>query len=72
MNSSFYPANVSTSVPSEPKELVLNVKGLAVLAVARVSYGIDAVGEGLWVVVVNSGGGWNSVASHKRSLPPID
>ena len=66
VDSSFNPANVTTSVSSEPKELVLNVKGLTVSAVARVSYGVDAVGEGLWVVVVNSGGRWNSVASHKR------
>ena len=57
---------MSTSISSEPKELVLDVKGLAVSAVARVSYGVNAVGEGLWVVVVNSGGRWNSVASHKK------
>ena len=72
MNSSLYSANVSKSVSSEPKKLILNVKGLAVSAVARVSYSVDAVGEGLRVVVVNSGGGWNGVASHKRSLPPIN
>ena len=57
MNSSFYPANVSTSVPSKPKELVFYVKGLAMSAMARVSDSVDAVSKDLRVTVVDSGGG---------------
>ena len=77
MNSSFYPANVSTSVPSEPKEFVFDVKGLAVSAVARMSYGVDAMGKDLRVVVVDGGGrrygrGKSDAFGHKRSLPPIN
>ena len=72
MDASFYPANVSTSVPSEPKEFVLNVESLTVSAVAGVSYGINAVGEGFQIVVVDTGGRWNVVTGHKESLPPIN
>ena len=57
MDSSFDPADVSTGVPSEPKELVFYVKGLAMMAMTRVSDGVDAVSKDLWVVVIDSGGG---------------
>ena len=67
MNSSFNSANVTTSVSSEPKELVFGVKGLAVSAVTRMSYGIDAMGKDFRIVVVDSSGRRNSViAGHKR------
>ena len=77
MNSSFYPANVSTSVPSKPKELVFYVKGLAMTAMTRVSDGVDAVSKDLQVVVIDSGGGrygrgQGDAFRHKRSLPPIN
>ena len=65
MNSSFNSVNVTTSVSSEPKELVFNVKGLAMTAMAGVSYCVDAVGEDFWVVVVDGGGRRNGVTSHK-------
>ena len=64
--------DVSTSVPCEPKKLVLDVKGLVMMAVAGVGYGVDAVGESLRVVVIDGGGRWDSVACHKESLPPIN
>ena len=57
MNSSFYPVNVSTSVPSEPKELIFYVEGLAMTAMTRVSDGVDAVSKDLRVVVIDSSGG---------------
>ena len=67
MNVSFYPANVSTSVSSKPKELVFDVKGLAVSAVARMSYGVDAMGKDFRIVVVGGSGGRDGVvAGHKR------
>ena len=67
MDSSFNTADVSTGVPSEPKELVLYVKGLAMTTMARVSDGVDAMGKDFWIVVVDSGGGRDVVvASHKR------
>ena len=72
MNTCVNPANDSTSISSESKELVLNVKSLTVSAVARVSYGVDAVGEGFRIVVVDTGGRWNVVTGHKESLPPIN
>ena len=50
----------------------LNVESLTVSAVARVSYGVDAVGEGFRIVVVDTGGRWNVVTGHKESLPPIN
>ena len=65
MNSSFDPANMTTSVSSEPKELVFNVEGLAMTAMAGVSYCVNAVGEDFWVVVVDGGGRRNGVTSHK-------
>ena len=71
MNTSVNSANDSTSISSESKELVLNVESLTVSAVARVSYGIDAVGKGFRIVVVDTGGRWNVVTGHKESLPPI-
>ena len=67
MNSSFDSANVTTSVSSEPKELVFNVKGLAMAAMAGVSNGVNAVSKDLRVVVVNGGGGRDvTVVGHKR------
>ena len=60
--------DVSTSFPCEPKKLVLNVEGLAVSAMAGVGYGVDAVGKGLRVVIIDSGGRWNSIAGHKKDL----
>ena len=67
MNSSFDSANVTTSVSSEPKELVFNVEGLAMAAMAGVSNGVDAVSKDLGVVVVNGGGGRDvTVVRHKR------
>ena len=67
MNSSFDSANVTTSVSSEPKELVFNVEGLAMAAMARVSNGVNAVSKDLGVVVVNGGGGRDvTVVGHKR------
>ena len=72
MNTCVNPANDSTSISSESKEFVLNVESLTVSAVARVSYGIDAVGEGFRIVVVDTGGRWNVVTGHKESLPPIN
>ena len=67
MNASFYPANVSMSVSSKPKELVFDVKGLAVSAVTRMSYGVDAMGKDFRIVVVDSSGRRNGViAGHKR------
>ena len=67
MDASFYPANVSTSVPSEPKEFVFDVKGLAVAAMTRVGDGVDAMGKDFRIVVVDSSGRRNSViAGHKR------
>ena len=67
MDSSFNPADVSTGVPSEPKELVLYVKGLAMTTMARVSDGVDAMGKDLRIVVVDSSGRGNGViAGHKR------
>ena len=67
VNSSLSSVNVSTGVPCEPKELILDFKGLAVMVVTRVSYGINAEGEGYWVVVVNGGSGWYGVVvGHKR------
>ena len=58
MNAFFYPANVSTSIPSEPKEFVFDVKGLAVVAMTRVGDGVDAMGKDLRVVVVDGGDRW--------------
>ena len=49
--------NVTTSVSSEPKELVFDVEGLAMAAMAGVSNGVNAVSKDLGVVVVNGGGG---------------
>ena len=72
MNTCVNPANDSTSISSESKELVLNIESLTVSAVARVSYGVDAVGEGFRIVVVDTGGQWNVVTGHKESLPPIN
>ena len=72
MNTSVNPANDSTSISPKSKELVLNVESLTVSAVARVSYGVDAVGEGFRIVVVDTGGRWNVVTGHKESLPPIN
>ena len=67
MNSSFNSANVTTSVSSEPKELVFNVEGLAMAAMAGVSNGVNAVSKDLGVVVVNGGGGRDvTVVRHKR------
>ena len=67
MNSSFNSANVTTSVSSEPKELVFDVEGLAMAAMAGVSNGVDAVSKDLGVVVVNgSSGGDVTVVGHKR------
>ena len=67
MNSSFDSANVTTSVSSEPKELVFNVEGLAMAAMAGVSNGVDAVSKDLGVVVVNGGGGRDvTIVGHKR------
>ena len=67
MNSSFNPADVSTSVPCESKKLVLDVEGLAMTAVARMSYCVDAVGKDFRIVVVDSSGRRNGViAGHKR------
>ena len=63
---------MSTSVPCESKKLVLDVEGLAMTAVARMSYCVDAVGEGLRIVVVDTSGRWNVVTGHKESLPPIN
>ena len=65
MNTSVNPVNDSTSISPKSKELVLNVEGLPMTAVARVSYGVDAVGEDFWVVVVDGGGRRNGVTSHK-------
>ena len=72
MDSSFNPADVSTGVPSEPKELIFYVKGLAMTAMTRVSNGVDAVSKDLRVVVIDSGGGWygrgqDDAVGHKRS-----
>ena len=68
MNSSFDSANVTTSVSSEPKELVFNVEGLAMAAMAGVSNGVDAMSKDLGVVVVNGGGGRDvTVVGHKKS-----
>ena len=68
MNSSFDSANVTTSVSSEPKELVFNVEGLAMAAMAGVSNGVNAVSKDLRVVVVNGGGRRNGVTvGHKKS-----
>ena len=77
MDASFYPANVSMSVPSEPKEFVLYVKGLTVTAMARVSYCVDTMGKDFWVIVVDGGDRWygrgqGDAFRHKRSLPPIN
>ena len=77
MDLSFYPANVSASVPSEPKELIFDVKGLAVSAVTRMSDGVDAMGKDLRIVVVDGsdgryGRGKGDAFEHKRSLPPIN
>ena len=72
MNTCVNPANDSTSISSESKELVLNVESLTVSVVARVSYGVDAVGEDFRIVVVDTGGRWNVVTGHKESLPPIN
>ena len=67
MNSSFNSANVTTSVSSEPKELIFNVEGLAMAAMAGVSNGVNAVSKDLGVVVVNGGGGRDvTVVGHKR------
>ena len=67
MNSSFDSANVTTSVSSEPKELVFNVEGLAVAAMAGVSNGVNAVSKDLGVVVVNGGGRRGvTMVGHKR------
>ena len=67
MNSSFDSANVTTSVSSEPKELVFNVKGLTMAAMARVCNGVDAVSKDLGVVVVDGGGGRDvTVVGHER------
>ena len=68
MNSSFNSANVTTSVSSVPKELVFNVEGLAMAAMAGVSNGVNAVSKDLGVVVVNGGGGRDvTVVGHKKS-----
>ena len=77
MDSSFNPVDVSTGVPSEPKELVLYVKGLAMTTMARVSDSVDAMGKDLWVVVVDGGDRRygrrkGDAFGHKRSLPPIN
>ena len=67
MNSSFNSANVTTSVSSEPKELVFNVEGLAMAAMAGVSNSVNAVSKDLGVVVVNGGGGRDvTIVGHKR------
>ena len=67
MNSSFNSADVTTSVSSEPKELVFNVEGLAMTVMAGVSNGVDAVSKDLRVVVVNGGGGRDvTTIGHKR------
>ena len=67
MDSSLGPTNMSTSVSCESEKFVLDVEVLSVSAVTRVSYGIDAEGEGYWVVVVNGGSGWYGVVvGHKR------
>ena len=76
-DSSFQSTNVSTGVPSEPKELVFYVEGLAMTTMARVSDGVDAMGKDLRVVVVDGGDGRygrrkGDVFGHKRSLPPIN
>ena len=69
MNSSFNSANVTTSVSSEPKELVFHIKGLTVMAVARMSYCVDAVSKDLQVVVIDGGDGRNGmVVGHKKIL----
>ena len=59
MNTCVNPANDSTSISSESKELVLNVESLTVSALARVSYGVDAVGKDLRIVIVNGSNGRN-------------
>ena len=67
MNSSFDSANVTTSVSSEPKELIFNVEGLAMAAMAGVGNGVNAVSKDLGVVVVNGGGGRDvTVVGHER------
>ena len=68
MNSSLYSVNVLTSVSSEPKKLFLNVKGLAMMAVAGVGYGVDAEGKGFRVIIIDGGSGWYGVASHIKNL----
>ena len=67
MNSSFNSANVTTSVSSEPKELVFHVEGLVMAAMAGVSNGVNAVSKDLRVVEVNGGGGRDvTIVGHKR------
>ena len=58
---------MTTSVSSEPKELVFNVEGLAMAAMAGVSNGVNAVSKDLRVVEVNGGGGRDvTIVGHKR------
>ena len=59
MDSSFDPADVSTGVSSEPKELIFYIKGLAMVAVTRMGDGVDAVGKDLWVAIVDGSDGRN-------------
>ena len=67
MNSSFDSANVTTSVSSEPKELVFDVEGLTMAAMAGVCNGVDAMSKDLGVVEVNGGGGRDvTIVGHKR------
>ena len=54
------------SFSCDPEEVIFNFKELAVAAATGVGYGIDAEGEGFLVVVIDRGGGWYVVASHKR------
>ena len=64
MNSSFNSADVTSSVSSEPKELVFDVEGLTMAAVTGVCDGVNAVSKDLGVVEVDGGGGRD--VGHKR------
>ena len=67
MDSSISPVDVSTSFSCDPKDLVFDIKELAVVAVTGVGYSVNAEGKDFQVVVVDGSGRRNSVTvGHKR------
>ena len=73
MDLSLSSEDASMSFSCDPKDLILDLKELVVVVAAGLCYSVNAESKGLWVVIIDGGGRWHSVAiDHKESLPPIN